>query len=146
MNTLNKLFLCFFLGWSFASAGCSHIQEAGKTFWGSSTRALEEARIDAIRKTYKCRYDECFDEVLRVAKEGSLYIHIADKGREYIVLMRIPGSIDTTEVGIFFSDLGTKTRVDISSLSPSAKQIAADIIFSALNERYDEIVSVDLGA
>lgn len=49
--------------------GCEHLQEPFKTVWGSSTRALDHARIDGITQNYHCRFDECFDAVLSLGRE-----------------------------------------------------------------------------
>src|SRR3989338_6355239 len=47
-----------------STGGCAHITEPFKVILGSSTRALEKARTDALTKTYKCSFKECFDAVL----------------------------------------------------------------------------------
>ena len=46
--------LLFVLILSFS--GCASVQEFSKTIWGSSTRVLEEKRIDAITKVYDKDY------------------------------------------------------------------------------------------
>jgi hypothetical protein len=57
-----------------------------------------------------------------------------------IVIMSVPGNIDTTEVGVFFVELPEgQTRVEISSLSSSAKVHAADIIFPHLTKIFSAI-------
>ena len=132
-----KFAVCIFIGLSLT--GCSHVKEFTKKLWGSSTRALEDARIDAIRKSFACRYEDCFDEVLKIVKEENLYVFIKDKMREHIVLLEVPGSVDTTEVGIFFTDYDDQTRVDISSLSEQARITVAGIVFPKLSKVYAEV-------
>ncbi len=119
-------------------SGCGHVMELTKTIWGSSTRALEEARIDAVRKTYGCGFEECYDAVLSAAEEHEMIVFQKSRLREFIVLMKVPDVVDTTEVGVFFSSLGGKTRIDISSLSTPAKENAAGVIFTALAEAFPE--------
>jgi hypothetical protein len=58
-------------------AGCSFIKETAKEIWGSSTRALDAARSDAVKKTFSCSYDQCFDAVLLYADKE---IEIDDSG------------------------------------------------------------------
>ena len=81
-------------------SGCAAVDggmELAKTIWGSSTRALEEAR-------------------------------------GYLVLMGIKGSVNTTEVGVFFVEVNdTQTRVEIASLSTNAKRLVAKSLFHGLD-------------
>lgn len=147
--------------------------ETLRVLWGSSTRALEEARVEAVSQTYPCPFNECFDAVLGlgrdfrtpqplnvqqmfsmggneepaeaatpsddqsseipVVSDDSYCVFIKDRTRKHIVVMDIPGVINTTEVGIFFSNPDEKTtQVEIASLSPLAKERAAEIIFHQL--------------
>ena len=116
-------------------AGCGHVSEFSKTVWGSSTRALEEARVKGIVKAYDCSVSRCYDEVLKAVEEQEYKIFINNKPKATIVVMGIPGSVDTTEVGIFFSDISdTQTKIYVSSLSSNAKRTVAQKIFPDLDE------------
>ena len=94
-------------------SSCAQLTETGKTLWGSSTRVLEDARVDAISKSYVCSFDECFDAVLSLARDEQSYepvsnqkifdVFMKDRIKAHIVVLGITGNIDTTEVGIFFS-------------------------------------------
>ena len=53
----------------FCAGGCAQIIETTKVIWGSSTRALEYARKDAISKTYLCSLNNCFDVVLSLSRD-----------------------------------------------------------------------------
>ncbi|HOW36150.1 MAG TPA: hypothetical protein PL155_07035 [Candidatus Omnitrophota bacterium] len=122
------------------SVGCAHISEGLKSFWGSSTKALEDARIDAARNIYTGSWNDCFDQVLAIAKEEELTVFIRDKNKKRIVLMGIPRTINTTEVGVFFSDLGSgKAEVEVVSLSIEAQEIASEIIFSGLEKIFPQL-------
>ena len=115
-------------------SGCSPVETA-KVIWGSSTRALEEARADALREEFPLNYDDCFREVLQIAELQKWEIFIKEKRRGLIVVMGVKGAVNTTEVGIFFDRIGaTRTKVEISSLSSSAKHIVSDIIFEELRK------------
>ena len=125
--------------------GCGGVQECAKTLWGSSTRALEAARADGIRRYARCSYRECFQSVqsfiAREAKTPSqpegLVMFAESQARRYIVVMGIPGSIDTTEVGIFFEPVDEDwTIIDISSLSSSAAAMLSEMLLPALEQDY----------
>lgn len=126
--------------------GCSQVAETGKSIWGSSTAALEQARVNALRRTYVCALDECFDAVLSLANneealkpqtEKLFDVFLKDRRKAHIVVMGIAGNVDTTEVGIFFDDMGQDTiRIEISSSSSSAKAKAARAVFEELDLRF----------
>lgn len=125
-----------------SSFGCARAVETTKVIWGSSTKALEEARADALSQKYLCFYTECFDAVLSVSKEAQYEIFIRDRIKGHIVVMGIPGSINTTEVGIFFDALDEKkVKIDISSLSTKAKTEVAKVIFLDLDKKFQKEVS-----
>ena len=126
----------------FISLGCTQTQEVVKTIWGSSTRALEDARQDGIRKLFACDYDKIFDAVLKMTKVHvsskvvPYQLFLKDRKKGVIVVIGIPGSVDTTEVGIFFDYVDeATTMVEISSLSTHAKMTAADHVFSLLENQ-----------
>ncbi|MBI5415562.1 MAG: hypothetical protein HZA29_01985, partial [Candidatus Omnitrophica bacterium] len=50
------------------------------------------------------------------------------------------GNVDTTEVGIFFDEVSPSTvRVEISSLSSTAKRRVAAAVFNALDKRFSPV-------
>ncbi len=116
--------------------GCTPL-EISRTVWGSSTRALEEARVNGIIKTYDAPLSRCYDEALMAAQEAEYEVFIQNKPRATIVVMGIKGSVNTTEVGIFFSEISdTQTKVYISSLSSNAKRTVAQNILPKLDELF----------
>lgn len=130
-------------------AGCSPL-EMGRTVWGSSIRALDEARGDAFKKVYGCEFDACFDAVLSLDRKNSpkkeikdnYVVFLQDRVRSVIIVMGVVGQVDTTEVGIFFTRLeDDKYRVEISSLSTTAKEKVAFLVFSELSKHFNEVLS-----
>ena len=108
--------------------------EISKTVWGSSTRALEKARVNGIIKTYDAPLGRCYDEVLKAVGEAEYEVFINNKSKATIVVMGIKGAVNTTEVGIFFSEISdTQTKIYISSLSSNAKRIVAEAVFPKLD-------------
>lgn len=169
-----------------AVSGCSLVTEVSKTFWGSSTRLLEKARVNALSETFQCSIDECFDAVLAIAGEeqkivvtlnkdvnfnqnvnNNVYqdrtferslerknegkvknklevkhrfdVFIKSRVKQHIVVLGIPGNVDTTEVGIFFDETGGDVKIEISSLSTSAKRTVAKAIFEGLSLQFTKV-------
>ena len=126
--------ILFFISF-FALGGCSGILDTPKTLWGSSTRALEHARAEAISQTFNCSFRECYEAASDALNKLGYKIFIDDYVHQHLVVMGIPGSVDTTEVGIFFSDIDDKKiRIDISSLSSHAKHTVAEHTFRLLEQ------------
>lgn len=149
--------------------GCAALKEEAKKLWGSSTQALEEARNESLKASFFCPWETCFDSVVRYAnvetqhildekinaekmnqpdnptdeqtvKAKNFEVFLQDRRRRIIVLMGVPGSVNTTEVGVFFTPLeNAATAVEVSSLSTSAKIKAADILFSQLGKEFQVI-------
>jgi len=120
--------------------GCARLTEPFKILWGSSMKALEEARPNASVSTFQCREEECFRQVLSIAKENHLTVFTSDPKKPLIVLMGFTGSINTTEVGVFFSEIEpNKTKVEIVSLSPTAQEIATKLLTGQLKKTFTEL-------
>ncbi len=135
--------------------GCARIVDIPKTIWGSSTRALEVARVDAISKVYRCSFNDCYKAVLDLEREkvrkipdvtetedfivetgstGIFDIFLEDRKKRHVIVMGISGSVDTTEVGIFFSQPTlTTVKLEVTSLSSSAKRTTAEKMFEELD-------------
>ncbi len=108
--------------------------ELAKTIWGSSTRALEQARDRAVTKTYKKPYWDCVRSSVDVVGKKGWVIFKKDEIKGYMVVMGVPGCVNTTEIGIFFVDLPDhQTRIEVSSLSTNAKRKVARILFHGLD-------------
>lgn len=152
--------------------GCAHVIETAiepvKVVWGSSTKALEDSRDTATVKTYACLPSACFDKVLEIIKgketkeiKGTLEVNktteilvvkgyeifIKDRKKNLIVVMGVPKSETTTEVGIFVTALKGKekeTKVEVVSLSSAAQATVSREIFQELDKAYPPIVKIPL--
>ncbi len=114
--------------------GCAGVRDIPKSIWGSTTRVLEEERTNALIKTYDKNYWDCYKAALGVVNKKKLVLFKKDEVRGYMVLMGIPGSVDTTEVGVFLVELGDqKTRIELSSLSTNAKRLLAKTLFHGMD-------------
>jgi len=117
--------------------------EITKTLWGSSTRALDQVRDKAITKTYDKPYWDCLRSAIAVVRQNWV-IFKKDEIKGYMVVMRVQGAVNTTEVGIFFVELSDhQTRIEISSLSTNAKRKVAQVLFHGLDIAFG-IVAPDL--
>ena len=131
MSILLKLFMVILV---MGFGGCAILQEFPKTLWGSSTRVLEEARSNAITKTYDQDYWKCLRATIDFLNKKKYVIFKEDDVHAYLVVMGIPGSVDTTEVGIFFVEINDhQTRIELSSLSTNAKRLLAKPLFHGLD-------------
>jgi len=129
-------------------SGCTSVGEFTKTVLGTSIRALEDARFDAESRSYSCSFDVCFDAILSLGFNEDAYlpetkkyykVFLKDRIRSVIIVMGIPGHVDTTEVGIFLEKIGSNTfQIEVSSLSSGAKLKVAEKLFAELDFRFEE--------
>lgn len=167
---MKKIKAGFYLCLVFYFCGCSIVSESAKQIWGSSTKALENARKESLSARFSCSWEACFSAVLEYAQKDArqlarqdvgfdasdqmsghndqqtvtvknLDVFIKDRSRRIIVVMGVPGSVDTTEVGVFFTPLKTTsgTLVEVSSLSTSAKTRVSGILFEHLGKEFKVI-------
>ena len=132
---MRKIFILSVLGLIILT-GCAQTSETAKVLWGSSTRALEKERNgNAATETFSCSFGECYEAVLKVAQEEEWAVFINDRAQRHMFIMGIKGSVDTTEVGIFFDPQSqSDTKIDITSLSSSARQKVSERLFSQLRK------------
>jgi len=105
---------------------------------GTSTKNLEAGKADSIYQVYPCEIMACFDAVEKVAQKNEYHVFMKDAVRGLIVLMSIPGYVDTTEVGVFLTELPQEqgVKVELSSRSSPAKKAVAKALFSDLNDYF----------
>ncbi|MBF0331870.1 MAG: hypothetical protein HQL17_08020 [Candidatus Omnitrophica bacterium] len=123
---------------SIIASGCASLTDIPKKMGGTSRRTLEEAKQNSIYQVYSCDITACFDAVIEIATKANYNIFMKDRVRSFISLMNVPGVVDTTEVGVFLTEIsnGKSVRVELSSRSSPAKKTAAKLLFSELSERF----------
>ena len=133
---MKKIFLVLLSVFIFA--GCSTVKDVSRNFMGVSTNDLEAGKADSIYQVYSCGMEECFQAVTDVARKNKYYTFMKDELRGFIVVMNIPGCVDTTEVGVFFTELSKQrgVKIELSSRSSPAKKVVAKVLFSELNDRF----------
>lgn len=78
----------------------------------------------------------------KFAADGKFFdVFLKDPRQRHIVVIGIQGNVDTTEVGIFFEETGPSViKIEISSLSGTAKQRVASAVFNALDKRFSPVL------
>ncbi|TRZ96278.1 hypothetical protein D4R78_01355 [bacterium] len=127
-----KIILLGFSFWlSVSLAGCVTLKEAAKGVLGVSTKALEDNRKDAIKKTFNYDYNTCYSRAKEILKENKAYIYCEDPRRNLLAIY--VSEKDTTAVGLFFKAIDqAHTQIEVSSGSTYAKELISDKLFKAL--------------
>ena len=115
-------------------AGCASVLDSPRSLLGVSTRDLELRRSQAVYKTLSCSPTDAFDAIEAFAEANKYLVFRKDRGALVLVLMRIPGAVDTTEVGVFLVPLdeGRSVRIEVSSRSSFARRVVAQNLFAHL--------------
>ena len=115
-------------------SGCSTVGEVSKTIWGSSTRVLEQERINALTKVYDKDYWTILKTAVTYLENKGYIVFKKDEVRGVLIVMGVPGAVNTTEVGVFFVELNdNQTRVELTSLSTNAKRLLSNSLFHGLD-------------
>jgi hypothetical protein len=118
-----------------AVAGCRSASEPWHILVGDSTRGVEKARRVTHTEVIESPLspDACFEHVLTLAEARGLKILRRVAEQRVAILIGIPGSIDTTEVGVFVDPRADgQSRIEISSFSVHARQWVHAMLESGL--------------
>ena len=76
---------------------------------------------------------------IQVQQTGDFFeVFKENRQKGYLVVMGVAGSVDTTEVGIFFSTYSPGvTKIEFSSLSTNAKRRLAQDVFGQLDKKFE---------
>lgn len=125
--------ICVFLFFIFIS-GCASIKEAAEGIAGVSTKAVEDGRGNALKKSFNYEYAECVKEVRKILSAAHCYIY-ADVPKKELIAVYISES-DTTPVGIFFKKIDAgSTQVEVSSPSTFGKEFVFGKISAVLEKK-----------
>lgn len=117
-------------------SGCANLKEAGKGILGISTKEIEQARPEAIKKVFNYEYDLCYNKTLETLNKMGAYIYAKDKAKKMLGIYISPQ--DTTVAGIFFKEISVNsTQIEVASPSTYAKELIAHRLFLGL-EKTDE--------
>ncbi|NTV28507.1 MAG: hypothetical protein HGA80_00305 [Candidatus Omnitrophica bacterium] len=124
---------------AFMVCGCAAVVDAPRNIIGFSMRDIEDVRGQSIYQSYNCELDKCFSAAIYIAEDKKLQVFMKDERRFVLVLMGVPGVVDTTEVGLFFSAIDKGVRVEVASRSSQARRIVARMIFGEMDNRFTKI-------
>jgi hypothetical protein len=80
--------------------------------------------------------DICFNDVKSILKENGATVYLEDKNKAYLAAMNFKRYVDTTQVGVFFTEKEPDViQVDVASLSPKLAAEVADMLSMRLKER-----------
>jgi len=114
------------------------VTEAAKGVIGISTKEVEEARPDAIKKTVSLGFNDCYKKSLKVLQVIGTYVYAKDTKKKMIAFYL--SEEDTTVAGIFFKEIdASTTEVEVSSPSTFAKESIAGKFFWRLEKSDDEL-------
>ena len=127
------LVICVFLC-SVLAISCATMKETAKGIAGTSTKVLEEGRVNAITKNFNYDYFTSYTKSLDALKEMSAYIY-KQSLKEHMIAVYV-SKRDTTPVGIFFKEIGVdNTLVEVSSPSLTAKGLISARLFKSLTSQ-----------
>lgn len=133
LNEFIVLLMVLFLPFSLTLSGCASMKEAGKKVWGSSMEHLESKRSEGLSETFALTVDEAFLRAEQAIVKSGAEVYLKDESRGYLAAMKFFGHVDTTQAGVFFTQLsdGT-TKVEVASLSPYLVEDVSAMVFDAL--------------
>ncbi|MDP2904793.1 MAG: hypothetical protein Q8O22_00645 [Candidatus Omnitrophota bacterium] len=116
--------------------GCAAVTEGVKGVLGSSTRALEVGRKNALKETFAYNLDVCYDKLKMGLLKRGCYIYALDPQQKMIAVY--VSRTDTTPVGVFFTKVDdNNTQVEVSSPSVWAKEFMLKRVSSILTGKSD---------
>jgi len=135
MKIIKRYCIIMLLGISVIGlSGCETVRDGVKGFLGVSTRSLEEARKNAIIKTFNYDYVTCYAKTRDILKRMHAHIYAQNTKRHMIAVY--VSEKDTTPVGLFFKEIdAANTQVEVSSLSTYAKEFISKKVFSVLENK-----------
>lgn len=129
-----KIFSLFFI--FCLLSGCSGVKEVVKGFVGVSTKVLEDARQDSLKKDFKGDLATTHKKIRDILSYKGAYVYRDDLTRNLIALY-VSGT-DTTPVGVFLTKIDKfNTQIEVSSPSTYGKEFIAGIIFGYLDKPVD---------
>jgi len=121
-----------------AVAGCGLLSDPLGVVLGTSTWAVEKARPEGVRLRVRESCAECWREVLAMADAYGATVYREDRDAGFVVLTRVPGCIDTTQVGVWLVAAGQgRTELSVASPSEIGRERVAALLKSRLTPEGD---------
>jgi len=143
MKNKLKIFLLLIVT-SFYLCSCSSYKYNINALKGSNIQDLQQIN-NGKEKIFSNNVDLLFDKTIQILKDNKLTIFKQDKKEQYIIAMNFHKQVNTTRVGIFFETIETnKTKIILKSLSSTANEKAAQIIFKNLENNKKSQTNINL--
>lgn len=139
---MNKVVTTFILAISllFIISGCASPKNLPRYIWGTYVHQPGEGEEGNHKETFKCSYDECYNNVLDILDEMEIKIRYKSK-KEHTILAWFfdklyESCIDTTKVSIIFTEEDPKnTRINVTCGNYGLSEFASTEIFSRMKEK-----------
>ena len=131
---LRRIYTCSFTECYEAVLGLARTEEEKE----AKAKREEEAKIAAAEAEKDPEAGQGVVSEQKPAADGKFFdVFLKNFRQKHIVVIGIAGNVDTTEVGIFFEEAGpSAVKIEISSLSSTAKRRVAQAVFEALDKRF----------
>lgn len=111
------------------ACGCAIFSEPIRKLSGLSVDEFRRGKKPKTAQVIPLPYEECFQKSLAALQAKGIVIHMQSRDKGYIIVRKLPRSIDTTKAAIFFRAVKEGTEVEVVSASSNAMEDAAGIIF-----------------
>lgn len=108
--------------------GCTVLKDPG----GTSVQEVHNARPQARTKVVEGTLEEIYSRVRVIGNSQGWEVFREFPEQHLTVFHRIPGSVDTTQVGVFCSPAETGVQVEVSSQGVFSRELVARVLFDRL--------------
>ncbi len=108
--------------------GCAVLMDPA----GRSVQPVYDARPQAKSQVVPGTADEVYQKVLAIASAYKWTVFREFPKDHLVVFDHVPGSVDTTQVGVFCTEDGGNVTVEVSSRSMFSRELAAKVLFRNL--------------
>jgi malonyl CoA-acyl carrier protein transacylase len=113
---------------AFLLAGCAVIRDPTGLSVEPALRARETAKQTVVAGSL----DDVYRKVLATADAAGWEVFREFPEDHMVVFHKLPGAVDTTQVGVFCSESGQGVKVEVACLSLFSRDYAAKTLFSRL--------------
>ncbi|MDX9979600.1 MAG: hypothetical protein RBU25_06060 [Lentisphaeria bacterium] len=120
--------ILFLLPLFLLAAGCAVLRDPS----GMGVQDVHAARPQAKTRVVRGTTDDVYAKVRTIGTDQAWEVFREFPDEHLIVFQRIPGSVDTTQVGVFCSQAESGVLVEVSCQGVFSRELAARILFDRL--------------
>ncbi|MBT3288236.1 MAG: hypothetical protein HN849_09300 [Victivallales bacterium] len=109
-------------------SGCAIIRDPG----GNSVAAVRKVRAEARTRVVPGKLEDVYRRTIETADAAGWEVFRRFPEEHLVVYHQIPGSVDSTQVGVFCSESDGGVLVEVASPSIFSRELAAKILFRRL--------------